>query len=79
VDINNISRVSSGSEIHPDDRGYPVCDKSIAALFHLEEQLGHTSPQQDEPPYGRFLNPERIGRVRKAERTFHMSAPLPRV
>lgn len=79
VDINNISRVSSGPEIYLDDRGYPVCDKSIAALFHLEEQLARTSPQRDDPPYGPFLNPERVGRVREAERMFQASATLPRV
>ncbi|MBW2320549.1 MAG: hypothetical protein JRF31_06820, partial [Deltaproteobacteria bacterium] len=39
VDINNISRVSFGPEIRLDDKGYPVCDKSIEAISILEQKL----------------------------------------
>jgi hypothetical protein len=31
VDINNISRVSFDPVINLDDKGYPICDKSIKA------------------------------------------------
>jgi len=78
VDINNISRVSADPIIPLDDRGYPVCDKSIAVLFHLEEKLAATSPKKDDPLYAPFLNPERIERVKAVERRFHLStAPTP--
>lgn len=72
VDINNISEVSPDTVVPLDDRGYPVCDKSIAVLFHLEQKLTGRSPQRDDPPYGRFLNPERIEKVKAAERRFHL-------
>lgn len=73
VDINNISEVSSDPIIPLDDRGYPVCDKSIAVLFHLEQKLTGRSPQKDDPLYAPFLNPERIEKVKAAERRFHLS------
>jgi hypothetical protein len=39
VDLNNISRVALNTDILLDDRGYPVCDKSIEALALLERNL----------------------------------------
>jgi hypothetical protein len=78
VDINNISEVSPDPVIPLDDRGYPVCDKSIAVLFHLEQKLTSRSPQRHGPLYGPFLNPERIKRVKAAEKRFHLSTtPTP--
>ncbi len=73
VDINNISEISPGPVIRLDDRGYPVCDKSMAALIHLEWKLTGRSPQRDDPVYGPFLDPERIEKVKAAEKTFHLS------
>jgi hypothetical protein len=73
VDINNISEVSADPVVSLDDRGYPVCDKSIAVLFHLEQKLTSRSPQRDDPLYGPFLNPKRIERVKAAEKRFHLS------
>jgi hypothetical protein len=72
VDINNISEVSPDPVVPLDDRGYPVCDKSIAVLFHLEQKLTSRSPQREDPLYGPFLNPERIERVKAAEKRFHL-------
>ena len=77
VDINNISRVSPDPIIPLDDRGYPVCDKSIAVLFHLEQKLTARSPQRDDPLYAPFLNPLRLEKVREAERKFHLSTSAP--
>ncbi|MBW2581920.1 MAG: hypothetical protein JRD00_13560 [Deltaproteobacteria bacterium] len=48
VDINNISRVSFESSISIDDRGYPVCDKSIESLSLLEQGLLQRPLQQDD-------------------------------
>jgi len=73
VDINNISEVSPEPIIPLDDRGYPVCDKSIAVLFHLEEKLTGRSPRRDDPLYAPFLSPERVERVKAAEQRFHLS------
>jgi hypothetical protein len=73
VDINNISRVSADPAVPLDDRGYPVCDKSMAALFHLEERLTARSPRRDDPVYGPFLYPERLAIVKEAEERFHRS------
>jgi len=72
VDINNISEVSPDPVVPLDDRGYPVCDKSIAVLFHLEQKLTSRSPQRDDALYGPFLNTERIERVKAAEKRFHL-------
>jgi len=73
VDINNISSVRFDSEIRVDDRGYPVCDKSIEAVFRIERQLlGDRAPAKD-PLLGMFLEPARMQRVRAIEEAFHAS------
>jgi hypothetical protein len=76
VDINNISEVSTDPVIPLDDRGYPVCDKSMAVLFHLEQKLTDRSIQRDDPIYGLFLNPERVEKVKVAEKRFHLRIAL---
>ena len=64
VDINNISHVSFEPKIHLDDRGYPVCDKSIEALSLLEtELLGRPIPR-DDPIYNTYLDSNRMREVR---------------
>jgi hypothetical protein len=73
VDINNISKVSFTSMIPIDDRGYPVCDKSIQALSHLEEKLLGENAETDTSIYSRFLDPQRVKEVKAIERTFHES------
>ena len=71
VDINNISSVSFDRAIKLDDRGYPVCDKSIEALFLLERKLSGGSSLIDTPLYKTFLDPERMKEVKAIERAFH--------
>lgn len=74
VDINNISRVSMKHRIHVDDKGYPVSDKSIQALFQIETQiLGRPSDTTDEL-YRFFLDPHRMKEVRELEMSFHQIA-----
>jgi len=73
VDINNISSVSFDNNIKLDDRGYPVCDKSIEALFFLERKLSGGSSHIDTPPYKTFLDPERMKEVKAIEKKFHES------
>lgn len=65
VDINNISPVAFSAVIYRDDRGYPVCDKSIEALSLLEGNvLGRPVPGKD-VIYEIFLEPSRMQTVRK--------------
>jgi hypothetical protein len=71
VDINNISRVSFDRTIPVDDRGYPVCDKSIEALSLLERKLIGRSLDKRDIIYNTFLDPERIKDVKKIEKRFH--------
>jgi hypothetical protein len=76
VDINNISTVFFDSEIRIDDRGYPVCDKSVEALFRIGKQLlGEIEPLED-PLFKVFLDPARMERVRALEEIFHNSMGL---
>jgi hypothetical protein len=71
VDINNISRVSFNTTIPIDDRGYPVCDRSIEALSLLEEKLLQRPAQREDKIYSVFLDPGRIKAVRAVERAFY--------
>lgn len=67
VDINNISKVNFDGVIRVDDRGYPVCDKSIEALALLEEKLTGRVVDRNEPVYRVFLDPIRMQAVRNIE------------
>jgi hypothetical protein len=73
VDINNISRVSFDTAVPLDDRGYPVCDKSIEALALLEEKLLGRSPGHAPPVYRHFLDPGRMKEVKSLESEFHLA------
>jgi hypothetical protein len=73
VDINNISRVSFDSIITLDDRGYPVCDKSIEALSLLERGLLNRSLQQHDPIYETYLEPSRLEEVKVKEKDFYLA------
>jgi hypothetical protein len=73
VDINNISKVHFDSTIRIDDRGYPVCDKSIQALYLLEEKMLQTPIEKDTKIYKAYLDPSRIRDVKQVEREFHLS------
>ncbi|MBU4209097.1 MAG: hypothetical protein KKD12_05380, partial [Proteobacteria bacterium] len=65
--------VSFDNDIKLDDRGYPVCDKSIEALFFLERKLSAGSSRIDTLPYKTFLDPERMKEVSVIEKEFHES------
>ncbi len=71
VDINNISPVRFEQTIPVDDRGYPVFDKSVQALYLLEKKCPQSCVSGDEPLYKYFLNPARMEAVRRLERRFH--------
>ena len=73
VDINNISRVSFDPIIHLDDRGYPVCDKSIEALSLLEQKLLGKPLQSNDIIYKTFLDPIRMKEVQAIDKEFHRS------
>jgi hypothetical protein len=77
VDLNNISGVALGTEILLDDRGYPVCDKSIEALALLERNLLHRPVDTGEAIYRKFLDPGRMKEVKDLEAAFHRSRPIP--
>jgi hypothetical protein len=72
VDMNNISSVVLGSAIALDDRGYPVCDKSIEALALLEKSLLGRPIGANDPLYRHFLDPGRREAVRAREALFRM-------
>jgi hypothetical protein len=70
VDINNISKVRMDTEIALDDRGYPVLDKSIEALYLLEGKMLGRTAHGDDPLYGFFINPQRREAVKRHEENF---------
>ncbi|RLI48080.1 MAG: hypothetical protein DRP09_21780, partial [Candidatus Thorarchaeota archaeon] len=74
VDINNISKVSFDRTIPVDDRGYPVCDKSIEALSLLEQKLSGRPLDGKDVIYNTFLDPERMKEVNALEKIFQLSA-----
>jgi hypothetical protein len=76
VDINNVSRVSFGPDISLDDRGYPVCDKSIEALSIIEQKLLDIPIDKTETLYKIFLDPLRMKDVSDLEEKFHSSLKL---
>jgi hypothetical protein len=73
VDINNISNVSFDANIPLDDRGYPVCDKSIRVISLLEEKLLGRLAGEDDPIYQLFLRPERMNKVKVLGEKFRRS------
>jgi hypothetical protein len=76
VDINNISRVPFNTTIPVDDRGYPVCDRSIEALYLLEEKLLQTPPLKEDTIYSIFLDPGRTKAVRAIEKAFYQTSEI---
>lgn len=76
VDINNVSRVSFGPDISLDDKGYPVCDKSIEAISILEQKLLDKPIDKNETLYKIFLDPLRMKDVSNLEEKFHRSLKL---
>jgi hypothetical protein len=73
VDINNISTCSFKNAVQLDDRGYPVCDKSIEALFLLEQAFMSRPVIDESCIYRTFLDPHRMNEVKAIEEAFHQS------
>jgi len=73
VDINNVSRVFFDGTIRVDDRGYPVCDKSIQALSLIERKLLARPLSKTDPVYDRFLDPGRKKEVQAKEKAFNLA------
>jgi hypothetical protein len=71
VDINNISRVCLDGDVPLDDRGYPVGDKSIEALYLLEEKLAGRTASKADPIYNAIFDPQRQKAVRAHETRFY--------
>ena len=71
VDINNVSPVQRGDDIYLDDKGYPVCDKSIEALHLMETHLLKRQVSDEDPVYGGYLGPSRREAVKRLETAFH--------
>jgi hypothetical protein len=70
VDINNISHVSFDPQVRIDDRGYPVCDKSIESLSLLEQGLLKKPLREDDVIYKTYLEPGRMEEVKAIEKEF---------
>jgi hypothetical protein len=70
VDINNISCVSIDPSIHLDEKGYPVCDKSIEALSLIEEKILGRPVDMQEKIYKWFLDPNRQKALKAKEVLF---------
>lgn len=70
VDINNVSRLWFDHRIRVDDKGYPVCDKSIEALSLLEKHVTRRIDIKSDPVYRMFLDPQRMQEVRRLELSF---------
>jgi hypothetical protein len=59
-----------------DDKGYPVCDKSIEAISILEQKLLDKPIDKTETLYKIFLDPQRMKDVSDLEEKFHGSLKL---
>jgi hypothetical protein len=70
VDINNISRVYFDTTVRLDDRGYPVCDKSIEALAMLERKIVEHPIDSNDTIYRTFLIAQRMKEVAALERQY---------
>lgn len=75
VDINNISNIHLDDRIRLDDQAYPVCDKSVEALFLLESRISNSNPEPDDPLYTHFLEPGRRRQVENLIRQGSIGVP----
>lgn len=71
VDINNINEIRMDDTIYLDDKGYPICDKSVEALILMEEHLLGRKPDGGDPLVQVFLNADRKKHVRDHDARFH--------
>ena len=70
VDINNICRADPACGVQIDDKGYPVCDRSVQVLAILEEKLVGRGPDMSEPLYRAFLSSKRKSEAEELELKF---------
>jgi len=73
VDINNVSRVKYSDDIFIDDKGYPVCDKSIEALALIDRHLCNGRNCSGQVLFEMFLDPDRLRAVAALDAAFHRS------
>jgi len=73
VDINNVSRVQYNDDIFIDDKGYPVCDKSIEALALIDRHLCDGRNCTGQELFDMFLDPDRLRAVALLDEAFHRS------
>ncbi len=59
VDLNNISPVCNDASVTLDDKGYPVCDKSVESLSLIEEKIVGRPVDMGEKLYKLFLSSHR--------------------
>jgi hypothetical protein len=71
VDINNISSECYAEGIPLDDRGYPVCDKSVEAMTLLERRFCGVRTPESDPLRRHFFHPARRRRVQELDASFH--------
>ena len=70
VDINNISPVDFDGSIFLDEKGYPVCDKSIEALALIENKIAGQPVNKQSELYKSFFDPVRWKAVKAKEAAF---------
>lgn len=70
VDINNISQVYCDSTIPLDEKGYPVCDKSVEALSLIEKKIVGRPINMEEKLYKQFLTSQRKNLVQEKVESF---------
>jgi hypothetical protein len=70
VDINNISPVDFDGSILLDEKGYPVCDKSIEALALIEKKIAGQPIDEQSELYKNFFDPVRRKAVKAKEAAF---------
>jgi len=73
VDINNVSRIKFDARIYIDDKGYPVCDKSIEALALIDRTLCDNRNCKGQLLFQMFLDPDRMREVAALDDAFHRS------
>ncbi|MEE4114322.1 MAG: hypothetical protein V2I40_15990 [Desulfobacteraceae bacterium] len=71
VDINNISAITIDPSIRLDERGYPVCDKSIEALALIEEKILGRPVDTEADIYKGFFDPHRRKALKAKEAFFY--------
>ena len=70
VDINNISRIGFEASIPLDEKGYPVCDKSVEALALIEAKVLGSAVDLQSKLFRHYLEPGRKKAVNDHEVRF---------